>query len=50
MADDIITPYLGPAVDGLPVMVCQPAPGGGLCGCEEDDDEPQDCKRARCDC
>lgn len=23
---------------------------GGMCGCDEGDDGPQDCKRARCDC
>ena len=49
MASDIITPYLGAAADGLPVIVCQPPREGGLCGCEEDD-EPKVCLSSECDC
>ena len=49
---------------GLPADCCPLQPGsgavafhrcptpkaGGLCGCDEDDDAPRDCLRARCDC
>ena len=48
MADEIVTPYTGPAPDGFPVYVCQPARGGGLCGCDEDD-EDADCLKMHCD-
>ena len=51
MASDVITPYLGPASDGPPVVPCPPPREGGLCGCDEDDlAGPRDCYRGRCDC
>jgi hypothetical protein len=51
MASEIITPYLGPARDGLPVIVCPPPREGGMCGCDEDDPRPPKvCLGRECDC
>jgi hypothetical protein len=51
MARETITPYPGPPADGLPVIVCPAPREGGLCGCDEDDDEPPKvCLSSECSC
>jgi Protein of unknown function (DUF2283) len=48
--DAIGIEVLDPPGFSMAVTPCPAPREGGMCGCDEPDDEPGDCTQARCDC